>query len=126
MDGLLLALRVVGVNLGRLGVTGRLTTAEALATVHGGLGHAELGRHHRGHEGRGEREAKGDEEEAEHLRGQGGAGWSVLSMASVRLARVGARAAAARRAGRGRGQVRRGVVQAHAAGGRRAPPHGWR
>jgi len=67
VDRLLLALGVVGVDLGRLRVPGRLTTAEALAALaHGNLGHRQLRRHHRRHEGGGEREAEGNEEHAEH------------------------------------------------------------
>ena len=66
VDGLLLALGVVGVDLGRRRVTGGLATAEALALLHGDLGHLELGRRDRGHEGHGERDEAGDEQEAEH------------------------------------------------------------
>jgi len=51
VDSLLLALRVVRVDVGGLRVAGGLTATEALAT-HGDLGHLHLRLHGRGHEGR--------------------------------------------------------------------------
>ena len=65
VDRLLLALRVVRVDHGRLRVTGGLTAAEALA-AHRDLGHLHLRVHGRGHEGRGGSETSDHERTVQH------------------------------------------------------------
>merc|ERR1719159_831911 len=64
VDGLLLALGVVRVVLGRRRVAGGLAAAEALAAVHLDLGGRRA--RERGREGGRERDKHGNDEEAEH------------------------------------------------------------